>query len=113
MQDLETKTYQFAVKAIGLIKSLEEKKPETDTIALKQASGAVSLKFIAAMEAKENEQFANNLRECHKQAIKAAAQLKKMKTFNDPGLEEQKIQLLKAADEIIVELDKIIEKLIY
>ncbi|MFO7842839.1 MAG: hypothetical protein R6V16_03440 [Bacteroidales bacterium] len=113
MQELEDKTYNFAVKGIGFIKSLNKIEPEINTHELKHYTGGVSLKFIAAMDSKENDDFANNLRECHNNTIKILEQLKKIDQINHKELQDQKEQLKRDAREILALLDKIIEKLIY
>ncbi|HKL09547.1 MAG TPA: hypothetical protein VJ896_12285 [Bacteroidales bacterium] len=113
MQELEDKTYNFTVKGIGFIKSLNKTVPEINTDELKHYTGGVSLKFIAAMDSKENDDFANNLRECHNNTLKISEQLKKMDPINNKELQDQKEQLKKEAREILDLLDKILEKLIY
>ncbi|MDY6800258.1 MAG: hypothetical protein SVU94_03430 [Bacteroidota bacterium] len=113
MQELEDKTYNFAVKGLGFIKSLDKIDPQINTRELKQYTGAVSLKLIAAMDSKENDDFAYNLRECHKNTIKTLEQLKNLNEIKEKYLETQKNQLIEEAEEIIQNLDKIIEKLIY
>jgi translation initiation factor 2B subunit (eIF-2B alpha/beta/delta family) len=113
MQELEVKTYNFAIQGIGFVKSLEKNNPEVDSNELKSCAGAVSIKLIAALDSKENDDFANNLRECHNNAIKALERLKSLDDLKEKNLENQRIQLIKEAEEIIEKLDKIIEKLIY
>lgn len=112
MKDLEVQTYNFAVDGIGLIKSLEKEYPELVSQDLKQNIGAVSLKYLDAVEAKENEDFAKNLRECHSSAKKSVDLLNTLNLENET-LNEQKNKLLKDSEIIIEKLDKIISKLIY
>ena len=115
MQELEKKTYNFSVQGIGFIKSIDKNYPglEMDTQELKQYIGAVSLKFIAAMDSKENDDFANNLRECHNKAMMSSKQLKKLDKLKENTLKTQKNDLIREAEEITEQLDKILEKLIY
>ena len=113
MQELEDKTYNFAVKGLGFIKSLDKIEPPFNTGELKQYTGAVSLKFIAAMDSKKNDDFAYNLRECHHNTIKTLEQLKNLNEIKEKNLKTQRNQLIAEAEEIIENLDKIIEKLIY
>jgi hypothetical protein len=113
MQELGDKTYNFAVKGLGFIKSLDKIEPPFNTGELKQNIGNVSLKFIAAMDSKENDDFAHNLRECHHNTIKTLERLKKLNEIKEQNLEIQRDQLITEAEEIIEHLDKIIKKLIY
>ncbi|HSH52616.1 MAG TPA: four helix bundle protein [Bacteroidales bacterium] len=113
MQELADKTYNFAVKGIGFIKSLDKIDAEINTNELKQCAGAVSLKFIAAMDSKENDDFANNLRECYNNIIKTLEQLKNLNNLKEKSLENQRNELITEAEEITKDLNKIIEKVIY
>ncbi|MDK2979405.1 MAG: hypothetical protein PWP52_2119 [Bacteroidales bacterium] len=113
MQELEDKTYNFAIKGLGFIKSLDKIDPQLNTGELKQYTGAVSLKFIAAMDSKENDDFAHNLRECHNNTIKILERLKNLNEIKEKNLKTERNQLITEAEEIIKNLDKIIEKLIY
>jgi len=72
MNELEVQTYNFAVEGIGFVKSLEKEFPEMAKPELKQVIGAVSLKCIDALDAKENEDFASNLRDCLEKSKKAS-----------------------------------------
>lgn len=113
MKDLEVQTYNFAVEGIGLVRSLEKEFPELASNELKQNIGAVSLKYIDAIEAKENEDFASNLRACHSCAKKSAELLNELKGITNENLVNQKEKLINDSKIIIEKLDNIISKLIY
>ena len=113
MEELEIKTYDFAVQAIGFAKSIEKEYPEIQVQSFKKSSGAVSIKFIDAINAKENEDFANNLRECLKNLKKSGEYLKLMQTIKSERLENEKSALIDESVKIEKELDSIIKKLIY
>lgn len=63
MEELEVQTYKFAVEGIGFVKSLEKEFPEIIPPELKYCMENVSMKYIDALHSKENENFAENLRE--------------------------------------------------
>ncbi|MFO7829108.1 MAG: four helix bundle protein [Bacteroidales bacterium] len=113
MQELEVKTYNFAIQSIGFVKSLEKNHPELVNKELKPCAGAVSINFIAALDSNENEDFAKNLRACHNNAKKSLTLLKETREIKDQQLNSQKDALIKEAEEIIEKLDQIIDKLIY
>ena len=113
MKELEVKTYNFAVQGIGLIKSLEKEFPELANNELKQSMGAVSINFIDALNAQENEDFAKNMRECFSNAQKSSELLNAIGEIQNRTLDEQKMGLIKDSKIIIEKLDSIISKLIY
>lgn len=113
MKELEVKTYNFAVLGIGLIKSLEKEFPELVNSDLKKSIGAVSIKFIDALNAEENEDFAKNLRDCHSNAQKSIEILNTMGEIANNTLNEQKNTLIIESKIIIEKLNTIISKLIY
>ena len=113
MKELEVKTYNFAIQGIGLIKSLEKEFPELVNSDLKQSIGAVSLTFIDALNAEENEDFAKNLRDCHSNAQKSVELLNAMGEIANDTLSEQKSKLINESKIIIEKLNTIISKLIY
>ncbi len=112
MRELEKQTYDFAVEGISLIKSLEKTFPELVSIELKRNIGAVSTKYIDAVNAKENEDFASNLRECHTSAKKSVELLNSLDIKNE-DFNSQKSKLINDSKLIIDKLDTIISKLIY
>ena len=113
MQELEVKTYNFTVQGIGLIKSLEKGFPEKVNSELRQNIGNVSLKFMDALDAKGNEDFAKNIRECNLSAEKSEELLKEMGTIQNETFENQKNALINESKIIREQLDTIIKKLIY
>lgn len=113
MEELEIKTYDFAVQAIGFAKSIEKEYPEIQIQDFKKSSGAVSIKFIEAMNAKENEDFANGLRECLTNLQKSGEYLRLMQEVENERLEKEKSALVEEYIKIEKELDSIIKKLIY
>ena len=113
MKELEVQTYNFTVGGIGLIKSLEKEFPKLVNSDLKQSIGAVSLKFIDALNAEENEDFAKNLRNCHSNAKKSVELLNAMGDITNDTLNEQKNILINDSKIIIEKRDTIISKLIY
>jgi hypothetical protein len=113
MQELEVKTYNFTVQGIGLIKSLEKEFPEKVSSELRQNIGNVSLKFMDAQDAQENENFAKNIRECNSSAEKSEELLNELGTIQNETFENQKNALIKESKVIREQLDTIIEKLIY
>ena len=113
MQELEVKTYNFTVDAIGLIKSLEKEYPELLKNEFKKSAGAVSLKFMDAIESQENNDFANNLRDCLENSKQSLDFLKKMKTIPNELFENQKRALIENISGIIEKLENINSKLIY
>jgi len=113
MKDLEKQTYDFAVAGISLIKSLEKEYPELVNSELKKNIGAVSIKYIDAINAQENEDFANNLRACHSSAKKSIELFNALGEIGNINLNKQKIKLIKDSKIIIEKLDTVISKLIY
>ena len=113
MKELEVQTYNFSVQGIGLIKSLEKDFPALVTRELKQNIGAVSLKYIDALNANENVDFANNLRECLSSAEKSSELLNSFGQIANENYNNQKDQLLTDSKTIIEKLNNIISKLIY
>lgn len=112
MKDLEVQTYNLAVEGIGFVKSIEKEQPELATEELKHSVGAVSLKFMDALSATENEDFASNLRACNASLIKSTQLLNELKGLND-NLNLQKEKLLEDSRTVQDKLDHIISKLIY
>jgi len=112
MKDLEIQTYDFAIGGIGFVKSIEKEQPELTNEELKHSIGTVSLKFMDALSATENEEFASNLRACHASLIKSTQLLNKLKDLNS-NLNLQKEKLLEDSRTIQDKLDHIISKLIY
>ncbi len=113
MQELEVKTYNFTVQGIGLIKSLEKEFPEKVNSELRQNIGNVSLKFMDALDAEKNEDFAKNIRECNSSAEKSEELLNKMCAIQNETFENQKLALINESKIIREKLNTIIEKLIY
>jgi hypothetical protein len=113
MKDLEIKTYNYTVKGIGLIKSLEKEFPELVSSDLKQNIGKVSIKFMDALDAKESEDFAKNIRESYSSSQKALELLKEMEDIKNPNLNEEKKQLIEETKLIVDQLESIVQKLIY
>jgi len=113
MKELEVQTYQFAVEGIGLVKSLEKEVPGLATSDLKQSMGAVSLKYMDALSAEENEDFASNLRACHASAKRSEELLHTLEKLTNKELIQQKEKMINDSKKIIEKLDGIIEKLIY
>jgi hypothetical protein len=113
MKELEVKTYNFAVQGIGLVKSLEKEFPELADNDLKQSMGTVSIKFIDALNAKENEDFAQNIKDCHLNALKSSEILSKMGEIKNDTFNKQKEVLINESKEIIEKLDTVISKLIF
>lgn len=113
MKELEVKTYNFAVLGIGLIKSLEKEFPELVNSDLKKSIGAVSIKFIDALNAEENEDFAKNIRDCHSNAQKSIELLNALGKIANDTLNAQKNTLINESKIIIAKLNTIISKLIY
>ncbi|HAF27624.1 MAG TPA: hypothetical protein DCG75_01120 [Bacteroidales bacterium] len=113
MKDLEVKTYNFAVQGIGLIKSLEKEFPELVNNDLKQSMGSVSINFIDALNAQENEDFAKNIKACYANTQKSAELLHSLGVIENKTLEEQRLLLINDSKNMIDKLDSIISKLIY
>lgn len=113
MKELEVKTYNFAIQGIGLIKSLKKEFPELADNDLRQSMGAVSIKFIDALNAEENEDFAKNIRDCHSNALKSSELLIKMDEIKNDTFNKQKETLINESKLIIEKLDTIISKLIF
>lgn len=113
MKELEDKTYNFTVQGIGLIKSLEKDFPELLSSDLKKSIGAVSTKFMDALDSKENEDFAKNIRESHSNAQKSFEFLNSMDDIANNSLNEQRKKLISESKEIVEQLNTIIQKLIY
>lgn len=113
MKELEVKTYNFAIQGIGLVKSLEKEFPELANNDLKQSMGAVSIKFIDALNAEGNEDFAQNIKDCHSNALKSSEFLSKMDEIKNDTFNKQKEVLINESKEIIEKLDTVISKLIF
>jgi hypothetical protein len=113
MKDLEIKTYNYTVKGIGLIKSLEKEFPELVSSDLKQNIGKVSIKFMDALDAKESEDFAKNIRESYSSSQKSLELLREMEDIKNPNLNEEKKQLIEETKLIVDQLENIVQKLIY
>ena len=113
MKELEVKTYNFAIQGIGLIKSLEKEFPELANKELKQSLGAVSIKFIDALNAEKNEDFAQNIKECHTNALKSSELLNEMDEIANDTFNKQKKALINESKVIIEKLDTIVSKLIF
>jgi len=113
MKELEEKTYNFTVQAIGLIKSLEKEFPKLVNPELKKALGNVSIKFMDAMDADENTDFANNLRDSKENAEKSYELLSQMGSIQNELFNSQRNTLISEAQEIKEKLENIISKLIY
>ena len=113
MEELEQKTYLYTVQGIGLVKSLEKHYPELASQELKGSIGAVSLKYLAALQAKENTEFAKNLRESNSNAKKSLEILESLKGIKEKDFVELKNELIDEAKYLVDRLDKVIEKLIF
>ncbi|MDA3953817.1 MAG: hypothetical protein PF485_09230 [Bacteroidales bacterium] len=113
MKELEVKTYNFAIQGIGLIKSLEKEFPELANNELKQSIGSVSIKFIDALNAEGNEDFAQNIKDCHSSALKSSILLIEMDEIKNDTFNKQKKALINESKVIIEKLDIIISKLIF
>ena len=113
MKELEVQTYNFAVEGIGLIKSLEKEYPDMVPDEMKQCMGKVSLKYIDALGAKENEDFANNIRDCLANAKKSAELLNALNRITDTALFRQKEKMMTDSRIIIEKLEGVVSKLIY
>lgn len=113
MKDLEVKTYNFAVQGIGLIKSLEKEFPEMANTDLKKSMGAVSISFIDALNAQENEGFSKNLKTCYLNAQRSAELLNNLGKIKNINLEEQRMLLINDSKILIDKLNLILSKLIY
>lgn len=113
MRDLEEKTYQYTIQGIGLVKSLEKEYPELLSPDLKKSIGNVSTKCMDAFDAKENEDFANYLREAYANSKISMDLLNSMGDIANNTFNEQRKNLIKEAKEIADKLNTIIQKLIY
>ncbi len=113
MEELEVQTYKFAVEGIGFVKSLEKEYPEIVPSELKYSMGNVSMKFIDALNSKENENFAENLRGCYENAKKSSELLVKLEGITNNSLLKQNEKLINDIRSIINKLDNIKSKLIY
>jgi hypothetical protein len=113
VQELESKTYNFSVQAIGFIKSLEKELPHLVNEELRKAAGEVSLKFMDAMESLENKDFSENIRKSYNNAKRSFDILKSMNCSENKELQKQKAELLTDLHEINENLSSIISKLIY
>lgn len=113
MKDLEIKTYNYTVKGIGLIKSLEKEFPELVSSELKQNIGKVSIKFMEALDADEAKDFAENIRESYSSSQKSLELLNEMEDIKSPNLNEEKKQLIEETKLIVDQLESIVQKLIY
>jgi hypothetical protein len=113
MKDLEVQTYNFSVDGISLVKSLEKEHPELVNAELKQTIGNVSLKFMDAVSAKENEDFANNLRTCLSETKKSVEFLNAIEGIQNEQTSAHKDKMIRDSKIIIEKLENIISKLIY
>ena len=113
MEELEIKTYNYAVKAIGFAKSIEKEFPDIGISEFKKSSGNVSLKFMDALETKENTDFASLLRKCYSELQKSIKSLKSTPEINNEVLENEKNSLIKSANQLDIDLKAVIDKLIY
>lgn len=113
MKDLEVQTYNFSVDGIGLVKSLEKEHPDLVNSELKQTIGNVSLKFMDAVSAKENEDFANNLRACYAETQKSVELLRAIDGIQNEQIVTQKEKMILESQIILEKLESIISKLIY
>ena len=113
MKELEEKTYNFAIQGIGLIKSLEKEFPELANKDLKQSMGAVSIKFIDALNAEKNEDFAQNIKDCHSNAFNSYELLSNRDEIKNDTFNKQKNVLINESKVIIEKLDTVISKLIF
>lgn len=113
MKDLEVETYNYSVAGIGLVKSLEKKYPHLVNPELKQTIGNVSLKFMDAVSASENEDFAHNLRLCFAATKKSVELLNAMEEIQDEQIVSEKEKMVRDSKMIIEKLETIISKLIY
>ncbi|HAN19554.1 MAG: hypothetical protein A2X13_15080 [Bacteroidetes bacterium GWC2_33_15] len=113
MQELEQKTYNYTVQTIGFIKSLEKELPHLVNEELRTTAGAVSLKFMDAMESIENKDFSDNIKKSFDNARRSFEILKTLNCSANKELEKQKAFLLSESHEIIEKLNFIISKLIY
>ena len=94
MKELEVQTYNFAVEVIGFVKSLEKKIRELVKTELKHSYGAVSLKYMDALDANENEDFASNLKDCLEKSKKSSELLSNLKGVSNENLLSQQITLI-------------------
>lgn len=113
MQELESKTYNFTVKAIGFIKSLEKELPHLVNEELRKTAGDVSLKFMDAMDSDETKDFSDNIRKSYSNAQQSVEFLKSINCNENKELEKQKAELLTDLHEINENLSGIINKFIY
>lgn len=113
MQQLESQAYNFTVKAIGFIKSLEKVLPHLVNEELRKSSSEVSLRFMEAMNADQTKDFSDNIRNSYQSAQQSFELLKSMNCSENKELEKQKAELLTDLHEINVKLSSIIIKLIY
>lgn len=113
MQELEKETYNFAVQTIGLARSLEKADSSQDLTKLKTSAAKVSTIFIEAMEADENKEFANKLRECLHYAKQAHEELTKISIYDTESLSKEFALLKASLDKIEKQLEEISTKLIY
>lgn len=113
MKELEKETYNFAVQTIGFVRSLEKADKSMDLAKLKASAAKVSTKFIDAMEADENKEFAENLRECLQHAKQAREELNKMNSSDNERLSKEFNQLKLSVRKIEEQLIEVSAKLIY
>jgi len=113
MQELESKTYNYSVQAIGFIKSLEKELPHLVNEELRKSAGEVSLKFMDAMDSVENKDFSDNIRKSLASTKRSFEILKSMNCSENKELEKHKALLLSESHEIIEKLNIIINKLIF
>ncbi len=113
MQELEKETYNFAVQTIGFVRSLEKAGSNHDLAKLKTSAAKVSTIFIEAMEANENKEFADNLRECLKHAKHAHEELNKISVSDTESPSKELDRLKSSLNRIEKQLEEISTKLIY
>jgi hypothetical protein len=113
MKELESETYNFAIQGIGLVKSLEKEFPELANNELKHSIGAVSIKYMNALNAEKNEDFALNIKSCHSNALRSSELLSQIGEIKNNTFNQQKIELKGELKVIIERLDIVISKLIF
>lgn len=113
MQEAEKLTYDFSIYGIGFIKSLNKKLPKIESSELKENIGNVSLKFLIALESKENKEFADNIRKSYDSIIRCNILLKDINCTTVSSLEKERIELITKSETLITKLKGITEKIIY
>ena len=113
MKELEKKTYIFSVEAIGWAKSMEKVNDHSnEAVSFKLAAANAYKFFSGAIIAEENKAFADMLRDSLSAEKEARKLLEEIST-EDEELAKQQKALYEKSDEIISELEKILEKIIY